>query len=79
MNANFEVKGDTRSIVPKPDGATYPIAIVTYKGFKLAIFSGDDRISRADEYIRTYGYLAEWRRLGSPSWDESMRVNINGR
>jgi hypothetical protein len=76
MNALFDFVAEQR--VNDKTKEPYDVLIVTYKGLRLALFSGDNLLQRAEQYVKTYGYLAEWYFLGHPSWDESMRVNVNG-
>lgn len=80
MNPNFSVEYETRT---DRTGAIDNVMILKYKSVAIAIFHGDPSsfFGQLNDYLVTYGYLAEWRmrwNLGEcPSWDESMRVNIN--
>jgi hypothetical protein len=80
MNKDFAIVHITRK--NEKTGSDDAVVLVTYKGEALALFKGDDLESRAIDYIKTYGYLAEWRRLWligtNPNWDECLRVNIDG-
>jgi hypothetical protein len=56
---------------------------VKYKGESLAIFEGNivENGNRAMDYIRTYGYLAEWTYRKHTTgqyvnWHESLRVHV---
>lgn len=56
-----------------------PRLTVKYKGEALAIFEGDNLEEQALEYIRVYGYLAEWTYLkykngAYENWTEKLRV-----
>lgn len=56
-----------------------PAVLVTYKNLGIALFTGENLDERADAYLKTYGYLAEWYyqiSLGNKSWHESMYVQI---
>lgn len=81
MNTDFTFINSTRARQQK-DGTVeeYPVLLVAYKGEALAIFSGENLRERAEAYIKTYGYLAEWRRRiltgEGTSWDDSLFVNI---
>jgi hypothetical protein len=56
-----------------------PALMLRYKGENLALFVGDNLHERVQQYIKTYGYLAEWtyQKLTTgkiPNWSEDMRV-----
>lgn len=82
MNVDFAVTDSTR-VRQLKDGTAeeYPVKLVAYRGVTLALFSGDNLDDRVEQYIKTYGYLAAWRRLiltgAGTSWDESLFVNIS--
>lgn len=76
VNKHFEY---ARSIRHDKKLGDVPRLTVKYKGEGLAIFEGDDLEERALEYIRVYGYLAEWTYQKYVTgqyvnWTEPMRV-----
>lgn len=67
-------------------GGMEPAMQVCWKGEAIALFRGDDLFDRGREYVGTYGYMAEWRRLRNiaavadkqeVSWSEDLRVYID--
>ncbi|GAB3644893.1 hypothetical protein [Ramlibacter alkalitolerans] len=80
---DFAYVPDTRLVA----GKSVPVLLVTFKGEAIALFSeanrqaGDVRTlrERADDYVGTYGYLAEWRRRWNNgdrcNWSEALRVD----
>jgi hypothetical protein len=80
MNKDFNIIHGSRK--NEKTGGDDHVVQVTYKGEALAVFKGDDLETRVMDYIKTYGYLAEWRRLWligtHPNWYECLRVNIDG-
>lgn len=76
MNKFFSVVTEQRTNEKTKQSSD--VTVIYYRDMKLAIFAGENQQERVGTYLNTYGYLAEWYRLGTPSWEESMRVDVNG-
>jgi hypothetical protein len=78
MNTNFTI---VQSIRHDKKLGDVPRTSVKYKDETLAICEGVHREVDALEYIKVYGYLAEWTYLKYKSgmyvnWTESLRVTV---
>jgi hypothetical protein len=59
MNNNFVIVNTTRQ--DEKLKTNIPAKVVTYKGENLAVFVRDNLDERVTNYLKVYGYLAEWR------------------
>lgn len=93
MNPDFKLLPDCAKVPVKGKKGEYVYEAVlrlTYKGEAIAKWQGCgedcDLMALAHEHIKTYGYLAEWRRRWNlkqyepntnwVQWDESLRVEV---
>lgn len=58
MNSDFALDAADRPIKAGREN----VLRLSYKGVLIATFAGENLQQQADQYLATYGYLAEWRR-----------------
>lgn len=95
MNKDFTLDASVEKVFEKGKVESKGVLRLSYKGVCIAKWTGgeedkpwiDTLPKRAEEYIKTHGYLAEWRRRWNlqmfeegtnwVQWDESLRVDIS--